>query len=63
MENISDRARNDQQCFGTDTDKQCARKIIICGKTQTIIDNLLKIGAKQAIGIDPELELLYEKIT
>jgi hypothetical protein len=31
-------------------------------KTQKLISNLLKIDAKQAIGIDPRMEELYENI-
>jgi hypothetical protein len=31
-------------------------------KTQKLISNLLEIDAKQAIGIDPRMEELYENI-
>jgi hypothetical protein len=31
-------------------------KLLFAGKTQKIISNLLKIDAKQAIGIDPRME-------
>ena len=37
-------------------------KLFSAGKTQKLISNLLKIDAKQAIGIDPRMEELYENI-
>jgi hypothetical protein len=33
------------------------------GKTQKIVSDLQKIDAKQAIGIDPKMEELYENNT
>jgi hypothetical protein len=37
-------------------------RLFSAGKTQKLISNLLKIDAKQAIGIDPRMEELYENI-
>jgi hypothetical protein len=37
-------------------------RLFSAGKTQKLISNLLEIDAKQAIGIDPRMEELYENI-